>query len=269
MKNKHRSKTADVNPNSNIVTATAAWRAQNQTGRGAGKPWVRAGRQSQLLLGVHVTLFLASTSIQTSWTRVYKSAVCWGGGAYERKIYVDFHFKFIVICKCNNNDDNVIRVLHSGGACQHTFHCMLYSYNSECAKWRRLNLQRSGWSQGCGPESSRGPLLTRPLSVQVIPNKNEENRYFWECFVCFHFKYFITRLNFFIHTWVVSVWQEAALLLSLCSCLNQATHEFVSLSLLSAHKELILTLKSTTKQPCRFLTQHSVHTEASLQSQWT
>lgn len=90
-----------------------------------------------------------------------------------------------------------------------------------------------------------------------------------DIFVRFHFKYFITRLNFFIHTWVVSVWQEAALLLSLCSCLNQATHEFVSLSLLSAHKELILTLKSTTKQPCRFLTQHSVHTEASLQSQWT
>lgn len=112
----------------------------------------------------------------------------------------------------------------------------------------------------CGPESSRGPLLTRPLSVQVIPNKNEENRYFWECFVCFHFKYFITRLNVLIHTWVVSVWQEAALPLSLCSCLNQATHEFVSLSLLSAHKELILTLKSTTKQPSRFLTQHSQFT---------
>lgn len=48
MKNKHSSKTADVNPNSNIVTATAAWRAQNQTERTV-QPCVRAGRQSQLL----------------------------------------------------------------------------------------------------------------------------------------------------------------------------------------------------------------------------
>lgn len=193
MKNKHRSKTADVNPNSNIVTATAAWRAQNQTGRGAGKPWVRAGRQSQLLLGVHVTLFLASTSIQTSWTRVYKSAVCWGGGAYERKIYVDFHFKFIVICKCNNNDDNVIRVLHSGGACQHTFHCMLYSNNSECAKWRRLNLQRSGWAVDL--KAAVGRCWHAPSVFKSYQTKTRKTD-ISDIFVCFHFKYFITRLNF-------------------------------------------------------------------------